>query len=963
MWRSIRGRFAAIAGAAVAAALVAAAYGTWKVGGTARNAGAAALAQERVGRLLGDLSGEVRTAELALYRYLTFLEDSDRLMAQAALERAREAATALKDDPVVGADAVLRTETESLLRALDMIGEAAGKVIDRLESAAKRYPGMPILLGELFPLNQAFLDGVRGALQAAEEAERDGEAGARETVDLLWRLRYAWSQQISNVRLFIANRSGIFGDPQRAMAANLADRRLYVEEIAALLDRLERMAAEGRLPFGVEKTVAELRRVHERYEKVLTEVIRIYRSDRWRAELPLLRGKLIPAQGAFWGAVARLRDRISTLAREHGSAYVHVASTLSAILWTFALGMALLMAAAYAGFDRLVYRPLKMVARAMEREGANAEPSPLPRTNVHEVRSLVRAFEGMRAQVHQRERRLRAILDYAAEAVITIDAEGRIEGFNRAAERLFGWREDEVAGRGFEVLVPPEERARARRWLRRLVRRGGGAQPRPVTGQGLRRDGGRFALELSVSVLDVEGKRLITVLVSDVSEREAMMAHLRELAERDPLTGVYNRHYLMQELDRAIERARRGHGGCSALLYIDLDNFKFVNDSFGHLAGDRVLREVTAMLARRVRRGDVLARLGGDEFAVLLHGVDGAAAALAAADDYRRLLADYSVHHEGGSIHVGCSIGVAVLGPDVHSREDLLARADVAVQLAKRAGRNRVHLFRPEDHGDIESMSADIGWVRRIRRAIAEDRFVLALQPIVCCGTRTVCGHEALVRLLDERGTAVLPGGFLPAAERFGLMGEIDRWVIERALAQLAAGAAGGGTLSINLSAQSVGDPGMLDFITRAVHETGVDPRRLCFEITETVAITSMERARELLGGLRRLGCRSALDDFGVGYSSFAYLKDLPVDRVKIDGSFVHGIEGDRLKHAMVRAMNDVAHALGKQTVAERVETEGELAVLREIGVDCAQGYLFGRPEVVAAPEAAPVRRAGGAEG
>ena len=297
-------------------------------------------------------------------------------------------------------------------------------------------------------------------------------------------------------------------------------------------------------------------------------------------------------------------------------------------------------------------------------------------------------------------------------------------------------------------------------------------------------------------------------------------------------------------------------------------------------------------------------------------------------------------------IDVGCSIGVAVLTPDVASKEDLLARADLAVHLAKRAGRNRVHLFRPEDRGNIEAMSADIGWVRRIRRAIAEDRFVLALQPVVRCRDRVVHAYEVLVRLQDEHGELVQPGGFLPSAERFGLMADIDRWVVRRALRILASQRSGQTCprYAVNLSAQSVGDPTLLRFITHMLEETGVDPACVIFEITETVAITSMACAKALLEGLRALGCGTALDDFGVGYSSFAYLKDLPVDQVKIDGSFVRGLEHDRLKQAMVRAMNEVAHALGKETVAECVETEAALTMLREIGVDYAQGFLVGRP-------------------
>ncbi|HHQ40781.1 MAG TPA: hypothetical protein ENK20_00625, partial [Chromatiales bacterium] len=374
MWHSMRGRFAAIAGTAVAVALLAAAYGTWQVVRTAREARAAALAHERVQGQLADFTGKVHAAELAMHRHLTFLEASDRAAAEAALGRAAEAARALAADPAVRADPVLRREVGALLGAFGELRRGVGEVLARLESAATRYPGMPILLGELFPTNQRFLDTLRGALQAAEEAERDGEPGARETVELLWRLRYAWSQLVSHVRLFIANRSGVFGDPERAMAANLRDRALYVDEVRDLLARLRRMAEAGRLPFGVDEAVAELERLHRHYETVFARAERIYRSEGWRAEIPVLRGQVVPAQRAFWGAADRIGRRLAALARERGASHMRVATALLTVLWVFALGMAALMLAAYVGFERLIHRPLAVVARAMEREGAGGEP-------------------------------------------------------------------------------------------------------------------------------------------------------------------------------------------------------------------------------------------------------------------------------------------------------------------------------------------------------------------------------------------------------------------------------------------------------------------------------------------------------------------------------------------------------------------------------------------------------------
>ena len=396
-----------------------------------------------------------------------------------------------------------------------------------------------------------------------------------------------------------------------------------------------------------------------------------------------------------------------------------------------------------------------------------------------------------------------------------------------------------------------------------------------------------------------------------------------------------------------MDRSLRQGGLDCALLYLDLDNFKYVNDTLGHLAGDRVLIEIANILTKHTRRSDLVVRLGGDEFAVLLYDVD-KGKAMEAAERYRQQVVDYKFRHDGKVIDVGCSVGVAMFESSLDSKEDLMARADVSCHMAKRAGRNSVHLYRADDRVSMDAMSADMGWARTIKEAIQHDRFAFALQPIVDIHDRTPVSYELLLRMRDNEGQIIMPAGFLPSAERFGLILDIDRWVVARGIAVLSWYLARNpdARLSINLSAMSVGDEEVLSLITEGLHTHAVDPERLCFEITETIAIADLAAAADFMERLRGLGCRTALDDFGVGYCSFAYLKDLPVDYVKIDGSFVRDIGKDALQLAMVKSMNEIAHAMGKQTVAEFVEDERVFSMLRSIGVDYVQGYLAGRPQL-----------------
>ena len=614
-------------------------------------------------------------------------------------------------------------------------------------------------------------------------------------------------------------------------------------------------------------------------------------------------------------------------------------------------------------FDYVVRRPLRQVTRLMEaeargdRSGGGLEKL---RYETAEVRHLHNAFDVMREEVHAREQRLRAILDNAAEGIVTIDAGGRVEGFNAAAEVLFGRPAEAVVGRHVRHLLTRD----AWRQCARVVRDGrwdahwAGEQADDCL-WGRKADGSRFPMSVKLSHMTVDGRELVTAIVSDVSERRALIARLRHLAERDPLTGLYNRHYFLPELERAVARAHRAGEPMAALIYIDLDNFKYINDTLGHLAGDDVLREAAARLSRRLRKGDLLARLGGDEFAVLLADLP-PERLHDTAEGFRRQLADFVFMREGQAMDVACSIGAVALGPDIEDKEELLARADLACHAAKQEGRNRVHVYSRHDRRRASRMSADMGWARRIRRALAEDRMVLAVQPITCLGTGRTGMCEVLVRMRDEEGDLVMPGGFLPLAARFGLITEIDRRVISGVLRWLAAAGPGRAPLvySINLSAESVADTATLDFIRTELERWPVDPTLLVFEISETAAMTHLEATAAFVTGVRRLGCGTALDDFGAGHCAFAHFRDLPFDFIKIDGGIVRDLSSDRLQRAFVRAITDIAHAAGRKTIAECVETPAALEALREAGVDMVQGFCLARPGLLAPDGGQPRQQA-----
>ena len=453
----------------------------------------------------------------------------------------------------------------------------------------------------------------------------------------------------------------------------------------------------------------------------------------------------------------------------------------------------------------------------------------------------------------------------------------------------------------------------------------------------------------------------------DRAERELEELRLRQEyavklayhASHDPLTNLVNRLEFENRLKLALHTAatqERQH----VVMYLDLDQFKVVNDTSGHVAGDQLLRQVSALLRRQVREGDTLARLGGDEFGVLLENCP-PQDAIRIADDLRRCVADFRFVSEGGSFTIGVSIGVVQVADGMLNLTDVLSAADAACYMAKDKGRNRVQFYRPHD-SEIFLRRGEMEWIPRLRLALQEGRFALYTQQIHPVGEAHGRGshQELLVRMLDEHGGVVPPMAFIPAAERYSMMPLIDEWVVKNALSRIGALGPDAGTFAINVSGMSIADERFLEFVRDQFRRYAMPPGSICFELTETAAVANFDKAARFFGEMKSLGCRFSLDDFGAGMSSFGYLRHLPVDFIKIDGSFVKDLADDPVDAATVRAINDVGHVMGKQTIAEFVDGETTLAALREIGVDYAQGHWISPPTPFLAPavDVAPPPRA-----
>jgi len=557
-----------------------------------------------------------------------------------------------------------------------------------------------------------------------------------------------------------------------------------------------------------------------------------------------------------------------------------------------------------------------------------------------------------RALFHEKERAL-VTLHSIADAVITTAPDGTVESLNPVAERLTGWNNREARGhslmRVFQV-IDEQTREPVRDPIARCLH-AGEIDELADHSVLIHRNGREYAIEVTAApIRDRDGSILGLVLVfRDVTVSRRLNQQMAHDATHDPLTDLVNRREFEQRLARGLASAKK-HGLTHALCYLDLDQFKLVNDVAGHAAGDALLKQIRALLVGKFRDRDTLSRLGGDEFALLLENCS-AARAQKICEMLVSTLRDYRFNWQGATYHVGVSIGVTEVTSEADHAAQLMAQADVACYTAKEHGRNRVHVYRrvgaepPESHAQILRAAT-------LRDCVDKGHFRLLCQPIVPLAENSALPmrYEFLLRMVDGGGELIRPRAFIPAAERYGLMGDIDRWVIRSAFRHCTRLFKERPTaeVSVNLSRSSLDDDTFSDFLGEQFAAFDLPPERICFEITETAALRNLEQARDLLEKIKDRGSRLALDDFGSGLSSFASLKSLPVDYLKIDGGFVRDMMINPLDYAVVKGINEVGHIMGARTIAEYAHCDHVLDGLRDLGVDCAQGDAIGQPVPVA---------------
>ncbi|HQT00633.1 MAG: hypothetical protein B7Y26_00910 [Hydrogenophilales bacterium 16-64-46] len=596
----------------------------------------------------------------------------------------------------------------------------------------------------------------------------------------------------------------------------------------------------------------------------------------------------------------------------------------------------------------LILRVLANSSQARQFHALNQE---LARRN-----ALLAELHAGREALHRALEKAQITLMSIGDAVIATDVDGRVETMNPIAESLTGWSADTASGQPLDTvfnIINEVSREPASNPVTRCLAEGrivGLANHTAL----IARDGREYVIEDSAAPIRARnGEVLGAILVfRDVTEDRLLQRQLGFMATHDALTQIYNRRHFERELERAVQVGRRS-ATPQAMLYIDLDHFKLVNDTAGHAVGDALLLAVTTALTRRVRGSDVLARLGGDEFGVLLCSVD-MSEARKIGEEMLAALNAVDFQHDGTRYSAAASIGIALIDRNATNAADIMRRADIACYVAKREGRNKLHLYQDSDSSNAGSVS-EVRLANRIRHLLATNGFGLVFQPIVKLADRSVARHETLLRMTDESGKTLSPASFIPFAERNGLMPQIDLWVVAQAFDLIETHFRRGRPLplSINLSGQTLGDSAAVEKLRALCDRFFAPPYLVEFEITETaaLALAQIDQTRDFMRELRGRGFRFALDDFGTGFSSLAYLKYLPVDVIKIDGAFVRDIVGDAVDQAMVRSICQIARSLGKQTVAEYVENQAILDRLIEIGVDYVQGYHLGRPAALPEPE------------
>jgi len=562
--------------------------------------------------------------------------------------------------------------------------------------------------------------------------------------------------------------------------------------------------------------------------------------------------------------------------------------------------------------------------------------------------------KNLEVSLSRSKRQAQYTLESISEGVITTDNQGRIDYVNHAAESMIGTNRDDAVGHKTGELFTLIDEA-DRRTLGDPVERCLSIRRRVNMGRRallVSRDGQHeHSVEITASPIKGPGKNIsgTVVVIHDVSEIRGLTQQMSYQAAHDALTGLINRREFERRLEEAMDTAH-SEEAVHMLFYMDLDRFKAVNDSCGHMAGDNMLREVATLIRDQVRDSDFVARLGGDEFGTLLVGCPIEKAQQIAAD-ICNAVADYRFVWQDKIFNIGISIGLVEVSHASGSLQDIMSAADSACYVAKQRGRGQVHVYSARDEV-VARERGDIQWLRQLQGALHESKFVLALQPIIATGSGTVTGPsvEVLIRMPDDRGRISNSADFLRSAERYQLMPQIDRWVINAVLAAVNSGeikVASNRSCAINISGQTLGDEGFLSFVVEALDHSGVAPGSICFEVTEGTISTNIQYAQRFIEVLHGIGCEFALDDFGSGLGAFSSLKHLPIDYLKIDGTYTSNLATDQVNREMVAAMIKLARTMEFRVVAEQVEEQEDFDWLRDVGVDFVQGNFIDPPSVL----------------
>jgi diguanylate cyclase (GGDEF)-like protein/PAS domain S-box-containing protein len=541
-------------------------------------------------------------------------------------------------------------------------------------------------------------------------------------------------------------------------------------------------------------------------------------------------------------------------------------------------------------------------------------------------------------------------LDAMGESVITVDIDGHIDYVNQSASNLLGGNFDQLVGKSFPdvaTLVDEADRHTLGDPVRKALVTGGrvtmGRRAVLVPANG----GAERSVEISVTPLRVDDKEIagVVLVLHDTSEMRGLTRQMTYQASHDALTGLVNRREFERRVQEAMDMAQSGDAA-HALCYLDLDRFKAVNDTCGHTAGDNMLREVASLIKDAVRDSDTVGRIGGDEFALLLVGCP-LEKARQIADDVVRSVNDYRFVWKDKIFNIGVSIGLVEIGRDGGTLEDLMNSADSACYVAKKQGGLHVHVYSAREEASARH-SGEIHWLQKLQGALRDNKFELYYQPIVHARAGGSHGPalEVFVRL--EADSASPPTEFIRAAERYRLMPLVDRWVVQAVLAALGRGGLRlptGRSVAINIAGQTLADSTFLEFVVECFDHTGANPADICFEVTESSVVANLDHARRFIEVLHGMGCEFALDDFGSGISSFSTLRTLPMDYLKIDGSFINNLAADTVNQAMVAAMIELSRSLNFRIVAEQVESQESLETVTGMGIDFVQGFVIGRPQ------------------